>query len=73
MLPARCFGQSPAEAEREGASAQLKRMWQSEVTGPGMEEEAAAAGKDQLTSLRPAAASLSASFGRSDLNFSNSS
>ena len=29
------------DREREGGSARLKRIWQSEVTGPGREEEEA--------------------------------
>lgn len=40
-------GRCLAETEREGGSARLKRIWQSEVTGPGREEEeAGVAGRD---------------------------
>lgn len=44
------FGRRLAETEREAGSAPLKRIWQSEVTGPGREEEAGVCRKRQLTS-----------------------
>lgn len=50
MIPVLFVRWRLAETEKEGASARLKRTWQSEVTGLGMEEEAGVAGKDKLTS-----------------------
>lgn len=72
------FGRRLAETEREAGSAPLKRIWQSEVTGPGREEEAGVAGRDsslvtKTAGLRyrvsPHALFASLSSGCSDLNF----
>lgn len=44
--PCEGFGWDLAETGREVGNAQLKRIWQSEVTGPRRGEEAEVAGRD---------------------------